>query len=296
MVRKSTASLLILVCLMCLPKFAFAWGSDGHQLICGLAESRLSENAKKFVHKLMIYGNELDSGRGYKTFAQSCVWPDNVKYSTFRGSYENHFINIPQTSDTIDLQRDCVALDCILAAIQKNIAYLNSPAGGKRERARKAGALRFLGHYIGDLHQPLHVSYKKDKGGNLIAVSWYGAKTNLHKVWDVHILEKSGISYPESLNILRGDNYSASTISILSWANESYQLARESAYLNSNGMPIKNNQKLGKAYFIAAKGVAHQQLVRAGSRLALILNRIVEKNGDIIFMDLSKSHSFRSAR
>lgn len=294
MSRKSSVSLLLVMCLCCLPTFVFAWGNDGHQLICGLAESRLTENAKRFVDELLAQGMELDSGAGYQSFAKSCVWPDKVKYSTFRGSYESHFINLPNTSDSIDLRRDCAALDCILAAIQRNIVYLNSTAEGKREKSRKAAALRFLGHYVGDLHQPLHVSYKKDKGGNLIRVSWYGVKTNLHKIWDVHILEKSGISYPNSLDILRGDNFYESTIDVLFWANESYQLARNSAYVKANGMLIKNNEKLRKAYFTKSKSVVYQQLIKAGNRLALIINRIVEKKDDLRFMNLSGNHPLPS--
>ncbi|OAP16059.1 hypothetical protein AXX17_AT1G62340 [Arabidopsis thaliana] len=42
---------------------------------------------------------------------------------------------------------------------------------------------------MGDIHQPLHVSYASDKGGNTIEVHWYTRKANLHHIWDSNIIE-----------------------------------------------------------------------------------------------------------
>lgn len=258
--------------LLCYASQISAWGGDGHQLICGLAESRLTTKGKTLVDRII----RTSSDQAYKHFSQACLWPDKAKYSGYLGTYENHFINIPRNAQSFMLKRDCAALDCILVGIQRSMVYLAAPAQGKREKSRKLAALRFLGHFIGDLHQPLHVSYKEDRGGNSISVRWFGQDTNLHSVWDVNIFEKGGIKYPQSLSLLKGDNFSPSSLDVLSWLEDSHALAKKVAYRNNNDVLIKQNESLNEDYFKRGKKVVYQQLVKAGNRLALIINLIAE--------------------
>lgn len=272
---------IVLLLLLLYSGQLFAWGSDGHQLICALAEARLNAEGKKFLDAVLEMGELLDGGseQKYRKFPQACLWPDEARYANFRGSYDNHFINVPKGSRSLDLARDCAALDCILAAIQRNIIYLESPANGKREQSRKVAALRFLGHFIGDLHQPLHVSYKEDRGGNNLSVDWFGENANLHRIWDTGLLESSGIRYPRSLEVLKADTFTATQANLLLWTRESYALAREMAYQNTRGTEIKPHDSLDEAYLKRGKRVVYQQLIKAGNRLALILNLIAEGNG-----------------
>ena len=126
-------------------------------------------------------GQFLD-GNSDNDLASACLWADDAKYAKYAGTYESHFLNVPRSENKIEFSRDCAALDCIAVGIQRNLNYLAQTATSDRERARKAAALRFLGHFIGDLHQPLHVSNLEDWGGNKIKVSWFGKKSNLHEV------------------------------------------------------------------------------------------------------------------
>ncbi|MEO2182684.1 MAG: S1/P1 nuclease, partial [bacterium] len=134
---------------------AQAWGWDGHRLVCAMAQAKLTPEARIMVDTLLVEGEALKGGQ--VSFAESCLWPDDVKYSNHKGTYEQHFINVPDEALTVDLLRDCAALNCIATGIQKALTYLSRPAGSGREKARRAAALRFLGHFIGDLHQPLHI-------------------------------------------------------------------------------------------------------------------------------------------
>jgi hypothetical protein len=78
-------------------------------------------------------------------------------------------------------------------AFKKALTYLSRPAGSNREKTRRAAALGFLGHFVGDLHHPLHISNASDWGGNKITVRWEGKETNLQALWDYGMLESIGI-------------------------------------------------------------------------------------------------------
>ena len=162
---------------------AFAWGADGHRLICAMAEAKLTPEAKTMLSETLRMGEFLDNNAN-EDFPEACLWADKARHTTYKGSYEEHFINVPKSANTVDFARDCAAINCVATAIQKNLVYLSRDAQGKREKAHKAAALRFLAHFVGDLHQPLHVSNSEDWGGNKIKVNWYGKKANLHGIWD----------------------------------------------------------------------------------------------------------------
>jgi hypothetical protein len=100
---------------------------------------------------------------------------------------------------TLDLARDCASLDCVVVAIQRYARYIALPRStNRRERERRILALRFLGHFVGDLHQPLHVGFAQDQGGNLIDVrtSSGGDTRRLHSVWDEEVLQRGRIDRP----------------------------------------------------------------------------------------------------
>lgn len=256
------------------PVTAYAWGNEGHQLVCGLATQYLTAKAKRFVKQTLAWGQYID-GNGKDDFADACVWPDKAKYSTYKGSYEAHFLNVPKADDHINLARDCAALDCIAVGIQRSLVYLSRPADGRREKARKAAALRFLGHFIGDLHQPLHVSNEEDWGGNKIKVSWFGKSTNLHAIWDAGIIEHAGLKYPQGIEKLKALDVKIGSTNVLDWMRESFKLARNEAYIGTNGKPIRSGDKLGLAYYKRSEPIVMHQLAVAGVRLAYLINELV---------------------
>lgn len=253
---------------------ASAWGWDGHRLICALAETRLTPKAKVMVDEYLADGGALKEG--VVDFPDACVWPDDVKYSTRQGTYEHHFINVPDGAVTLDLQRDCAASNCIAVGVQQSLEYLYRKPSGKRDVTRRAAALRFLGHYVGDLHQPLHTGNASDWGGNKIKVNWLGKSSNLHAVWDYKMMETMKVSYPDSLDYLKSVPLpeTAGDVDVYRWMNRSLALARSNAYANVDGSLIKSGDNLGMAYLNHNKPIVIERLVQAGARLADLLNRI----------------------
>ncbi|MFT4714380.1 MAG: hypothetical protein ACJAVI_005686 [Candidatus Azotimanducaceae bacterium] len=151
---------LIGITLLLLAPFhkTFAWGAEGHRLICALAEEQLSPAAKTMLSETLQMGEFLD-GNGSEDFPEACLWADKSKYTT---TYEQHSINAPRAANSV------------VSTIQQNLVYLSRSAKGKREKARKAAALRFLAHFVADLHQPLDVGNGEDWGGNKIALTTCG--------------------------------------------------------------------------------------------------------------------------
>lgn len=261
---------------------ALAWGWEGHKLICGLAEQRLTPAGQAMVKQLLADGAGLSGGE--KHFADSCLWPDDVKYKGREGTYEHHFINVPDDAQTVDLARDCAAINCTVVGVQQALTYLSRQASGEREVKRRAAALRFLGHYVGDLHQPMHVGNASDWGGNKIKVKWFKKPANLHGVWDYEILDTMALKYPDSLTFLASIKVDHSNPNILDWFDESLALGRSHAYVNARGKLIKSGDRLGKRYFEKNKPVVLERLVLASERLADLLNAIAAGEQPRVFV------------
>src|SRR5215213_8527072 len=137
---------------------AAAWGDTGHKIICEIAFRLSLRETKAEIRRLIQIDAE------FEFFNQSCIWPDHP-----RTRASEHFVNLPRTSDGIPIGGKCpLASTCTLTAIEKEMAVLSSRASSD---ADKLASLKFLGHWVGDIHQPLHVSFEDDRGGNDIVVS-----------------------------------------------------------------------------------------------------------------------------
>ena len=137
----------------------------------------------------------------------------------------------------------------------------------------KAFYLRFLVHLVGDIHQPLHVGRAEDRGGNDIKVKWFGNDTNLHRVWDTHIIDDFQMSYTELANHLQ-NNFNAADITLMTedeWIDESQQL------VNKVYSEVKNKDSLGYTYIYENFDLVKLQLFTAGVRLADTLNGIFDE-------------------
>jgi len=275
----------------------FGWGNEGHRIICQIALERLTPQGRALVDAIEAdLGNvedpfdncpdcqaaHPDDGRSL-SFQAGCLWADESRRDTFKGTYEYHYINVPAGSTALDLHRDCAALDCAVVGIQRYARYISlTPGNSSRERERRVLALRFLGHFVGDMHQPLHVGFTEDLGGNRIEVRWNTesgiTNRNLHSVWDSAILQRAGLtSQTEDGPELNGQITQAelnmwSNFDIVTWAEESFDLARSRAYTKSDGQAVMENDLLSDDYFNAARPVVVEQLKKAGVRLAHLIN------------------------
>jgi hypothetical protein len=253
--------------LLVLPAAAAAWGPIGHTAVCEIAWQESSPRVRSEIRSLL-------AGERYWTWPAACNWADYVAHDEkYAWSAPHHYINVDPKSDAIDLARDCPVTGpgCVLRAIAINRQIL---AAADEPRARRGEALKFIGHFVADLHQPLHVSYARDRGGNTISVMYFGEPSNLHRVWDSGLISRRDDVDPKSLarairlRITDEERASWSHGTPLDWAHESYDLAREVAYREpARGWIIDD------AYFEAHVEIVHERLAMAGIRLAALLSQ-----------------------
>lgn len=178
---------------------AAAWGKYGHLTVCDLAYRNLTPEARTQLGDLLQSrnGGTFVKGRGkladrtYTSFNLGCLEEDELP----RRNPNDHFINLRRDATSVPdaCPADVAAGECVLAGIRRDLKTLGDRTLG---RADRVFALMALGHWIGDIHQPLHVSYADDRGGNRIDATVSGGcgssgyrATNLHAVWDNCILE-----------------------------------------------------------------------------------------------------------
>lgn len=255
------------------PPHARAWGDAGHQVVCEIAFERMGPDARDLVREV----RRLDPARS-SSFNASCIWPDEVRNTTHRDTYEYHFVNVDDDAAGLDLVGDCEAKDCVTVAVRRYAVYLREwVRGGRpkrgREALRAAEALKFLGHFVGDLHQPLHAGRAADHGGNDIRAVWQptGERRKLHGMWDTDIPSFGGIRGVSSADDLLDhlDEAEAVTWKTLdpgAWAQESWMLARDRAY------PIAEDDVVTRNEIRDALPIVREQLLKAGVRLAHLLD------------------------
>jgi hypothetical protein len=235
-----------------------AWFDLGHRLVVEIAESRLTDQTKSAVRDLLS---------GQPT-ADAALWADRIRGQR-RNTSPYHFVNIPLWANAYDPRRDCPENQCIIPVIDSFERVLADTAASRNDRAE---ALRFLLHLIGDLHQPLHVADNGDKGGNDTQVRLAERGTNLHKAWDGQMIETLALDEPRYLARLRAkmaslDLASFESGTVIEWAMEGHEIARQLAYR------IPEGRRLDSAYVQKALDESDLAIIKAGVRLAAVLNR-----------------------
>lgn len=193
----SAVAILATGFLIAAPQPAMAWGKFGHLTICDLAYRNLTPTSRAAVGEILQSrsGGITVEGRGrmpdqhYTSFNYGCLEEDEVP----RRNPDDHFINVDR--DVREIGDTCpTGSSCILAGIDRDFAILKDRTKPREERAF---ALMALGHWVGDIHQPLHVSFADDRGGNGIDITLVGRcgtsrepkPDNLHAVWDKCLLD-----------------------------------------------------------------------------------------------------------
>ncbi len=180
--------LFIGLMLLWLPGKVLAFGSIGHQQVCSLAYQLVKPDTRQQIDLLLALGPE-------QTLAQGCVWPDEARREqAYQFTTPFHYLNVPRQQTQVK-PADCAANGCLLSALQHYAALLKQ-GGQNRQRAE---ALLFYSHFVADLHQPLHVSYADDLGGNKTAVYYFGKPSNLHGIWDTAMLKSLGYADNQQL-------------------------------------------------------------------------------------------------
>jgi len=256
-----------------------AWGVSGHRVVARIAWERMTPEARSRANDL------LDRG-GADAFYTAATWADEVR-SARPETYNWHFVDIRVPFDTYVPARDCPPTDrgdCVIAALSRlraAVVDLSRPAAERTE------ALKFIVHFVGDLHQPLHASDNNDRGGNDVRVlplrGEDGRNTNLHAVWDTALLNLSTETEPaRAARLLAG--VTEKPIDVLGldvekWVLESNAVGRRTAYAYpsfSAGAPGPDPIALDDAYRSTAIAAIDRQLLAGGVRLGALLNALLD--------------------
>jgi hypothetical protein len=204
---------------------------------------------------------------------EAANWADQVRN---KQTAPWHYVNIEISESQYEPARHCPKGQCVIGQIERFRRTLATPSA---PRAKRQKALKYLLHFIGDIHQPLHAGENHDRGGNDVQVEFMGQTMNpfnkkpwnLHAVWDSVILEQRDPDPRHFAATLKLWLESRSDKAILSgsvadWAMQSHDIARTYAY------DLPADRKLGEGYVSRNVPVVSEQLARAGARLAHVLN------------------------
>ena len=261
---------------LCLPIPSFAWGPEGHEVVANIARARLIDATRRHVRELL----------GSDDLAVISTWADDVRPERPE-TYGWHFVDIPWRAEGFSQPRDCYRFDekhpeanqdhhnCVVDRIE---IFTHILADRNASKAGRVEALKFLVHFVGDIHQPWH-AVAEARGGNDIHVVEFGSAQcgtrpcNLHFVWDVGLIEHTGRdehtynAYLERLIAERNLQKCAGGTPE-DWANESFHLAHQ-VWVSEGG-------EVDDAYYKKNIEVVNERLALAGLRLARILNQALQ--------------------
>ncbi len=243
--------------LVSLPLTATAWGPTGHRAVGQIAERHLTKKARKAIIRIL----------GSEGLAMAGTWMDDIRSDhAYDHTHDWHWVTVPDSS-TYALSAKNPDGD-VVEAIERMKAILRTDTAAME---RKRAALRMLVHLVGDIHQPLHVGRGDDKGGNDFQVRWFKAGSNLHRVWDSGMIEERKLSYTELANSI--DH--ASKAEVRSWQlSTTVDWTAEAVVLRPQVYGAEKGADIGYEYMYANWPTVEQQLVKAGVRLAGVLNEL----------------------
>lgn len=253
---------LRLLCLFaCLPIQALAWGPAGHRIVAELAERQLSPAARAEAKRLLAVSHD-------HSLADIAPWADDLRHDPkqqdrARATAPLHFVNFSASTCRFDRARDCKGGRCVVAAIDHYAQVLRDRS---RPPAERAEALRFLVHFVGDVHQPLHAGYRDDKGGNRYQVQLDGRGTNLHAVWDTPVLASRRLGWKKYAAQLAKAPRPAASGTPQQWAEQSCRATRD------DGL-YPHGHVVDAAYLKRMRPLAERRVREASARLAALLNR-----------------------
>jgi len=216
-----------------------AWGALGHMVVGQLGWNMLSTENQNLIYKFL--GNNA-------TLAEIAPLPDDYRY-TPQGNWSEpcHFCNLPRNATNFTMAY-CPQF-CVVKSITNYTQILTSevrnPFQCNFDTNFEPCALEFLTHFVGDVHQPLHVSYAYDLGGNDVKVEFFGTQTNLHHVWDTNMIDwwiykGNWTDLVANLTDVIQNNPNIvkeylKTMNPIDWADESFQYVLNDVYVYSEG-------------------------------------------------------------
>jgi hypothetical protein len=232
---------------------AWGWGCEGHQVIALIAEKQMTPKARAMADKILDASpispelKRFCPEGGLNAFVNSSTWADDERpVQPNTGAW--HYIDIPLGVSHGNLRNYCPAsTGCVLTALQAQLAVLRDP---RATAQGKADALRFVIHFVGDLHQPLHTETNDDLGGNCVPVKflghapvetnvkWATYRPNLHAIWDFGIIQAQwpGLTSAQVAERLERKYksrivvWASQPVNVAAWIWQSHRLAETVAY------------------------------------------------------------------
>ena len=240
-----------------------AWWDTGHEMVCDEAYKLLTSSALKSIDPLI---------EEHGSFGRACLWADWIK-SDRKNTRSWHYINLSD-SEQDTYAAECPQNGCLISAFYEQLDILKDE---NSQYELQKEALWFVGHLVGDIHQPMHAGYPEDLGGNRHYLEFKnGTKTNMHKLWDGQIIEH--------MEIVHGKNYLLDNVvskidlflkqdhstEIESWAQETRDIAmQKSVGYRHNELEIVTNKYMENHF-----EVIQERIALGAIRLSKTLNSI----------------------
>lgn len=272
---------------------ARAWGNEGHEIVGEIATHFLSSTVRQRIMALLAADTDPLTAHD---FLGETTWADRFRDSDRNGTKVHylqtrdwHFVNT-ELADA-DFDKACfehpplplgtpasngTAADCAADKVDQFVVELQSPSTPPAERLV---ALKFVMHFVGDIHQPLHSSDDDDSGGNAKNVTAPGLGSgNLHGFWDTQFVVRLGadpVAVGDALaaKITAAQVAAWSTGSPASWSLEAFRVGKAQVYGKLPRPNAAGTYALPATYVKASGPIVSTQLSRAGVRLATVLNR-----------------------
>lgn len=289
---KRGLAISIVFLILCTPSISLGWGAGGHMMTAQIAFNRLNPTAKAKVIELLAVDINPSAVTAKSTdFVNASHWADDLRpFSEFDSFKPLHFIDKPFPPGS---NLPAIDPENIVKALEDNVNILKTST----DKNAQAQALRFIIHFVGDIHQPLHCTTRVtaanpdgDRGGNLFKIKILKngklQNSNLHSYWDggIGAFPPTGDNFapPPLRSVIRAANQAKAAnpatnpelklddpFNFEAWSNESFALAKSVAYKG-----IQSGRKPTPAYNQKALKVARQRVAWGGYRLAALLNAI----------------------
>ncbi|CAN6457696.1 unnamed protein product [Victoria cruziana] len=235
-----------------------SWSKEGHIMTCRVAQKLLNHEASHTVANLLP-----DYVNG--DLSALCTWPDQIRHwYKYQWTSTLHYIDTPDESCSFDYSRDCHKDMCVAGAVQNFTSQLSHYKDGSSDRRYNfTEALLFLSHFMGDIHQPLHVGFTSDEGGNTINLHWFRRKSNLHHgLWSDDV--QAWKDCPGELSSCPNK-----------YAAESINIACKWGYKD-----VSEGVTLADDYYTSRLPIVKRRIAQGGVRLAMTLNHVFSSQRD----------------
>ncbi len=280
------------------PAAAGAWGSNGHRITAKVAEDTLSDPARTAIRQLA----------GARSLPLLATWPDFIRsFKDWDCVKPWHFLTVEDGQDfdeaidkepeiggncdkdlfkRLGMPRNVVAaIDFFSDILRGNTANVETFEELMRQShvkpykgSTQLTALILVVHFVGDVHQPLHVGRGADRGGNSISDLWFDKLDHLHAVWDSGLIEQEKLSYTEFAAFLEQDFADQPPVEFgegpAAWAKESVAHRKQVYDFIDPRNPAANLPKLSYEYAAEQKDLLQQRLYWGGKRLGQLLNKV----------------------